>query len=194
MINKITICQDAFYAEFFSDNGTPYQQEITGEKLLKSLRVPCKLNANLTLRDICLLLEKHTDLKKIIGYHSLALDYMDQCNLRIITGQKQSQDIEYLEIYKFAELSHEDFAYFEYYSVCQGVGFEDQNSNEKIHYGLISSCFEEYGGLKIVLNDKMEINQINKNFQIECLKKVSVSFSLLDVLSTIYYELTFFGV
>lgn len=181
MADKVHITKRGIQALKWDSDARQYvKQKIS--TALHVLRCACHLDADLTLGDIFRVVEQDPDLVRF-------LEEWSWCNVDAFHSEarkpvvKEASDLAYIEIAKYFEWDD-----LEAQETIHVSGIGEPNENGATHYGLDFTPVNELVHLPIRLRPEMEIHKDHKK-----LGEAPCTFTLLDVLGEIYWEISFYG-
>jgi|SRR5579871_444097 len=145
------------------------------------LRCACHIDADVTLGDVFRGVEQDSELARF-------LEQWSWCNVEAFHAEARkpvtpASDLSYIEIAKYFEWGEHEAQETIHVS---GIGEADENG--VTHYGLDFTPVNELVHLPVRLRPQMEIHKDHKK-----LGEAPCTFSLLDVLGEIYWEISFYG-
>jgi hypothetical protein len=149
---------------------------------LHVLRCACHLDAGLTLGDIFRAVEQDPDLVRFLAEWSW-------CNVDAFHSEAckpavtEASDLAYIEIAKYFEWDEREAQ-----ETIHVSGIGEPNEHGATHYGLDFTPVNELVHLPIRLRPEMEIHKDHQK-----LGEAPCTFTLLDVLGEIYWEISFYG-
>jgi hypothetical protein len=191
MIHLVKITKDGFLATKNDEEEILLQ----GEDVFTGLRSECEIEEGVTLGDILNLVDKNEHLKKFLSNYCLL--HIDAHHDSALEEPEEHERLSYLEIDWCAEVWLDDrYNDLELYPNFSGYKNEDDT-----RYGLDFTPLNQLVYLPVKLNNDSSIHLMGSKERGEGWKlesktariKCERSFSLLDVLDGIYWEIGFHG-
>ena len=180
MTDKVHITKHGIQAfEWDGDAGQHLEQKIS--TALHVLRCACHIDADVTLGDIFRAVEQDPELVRFLQEWSW-------CNLEAfhLEAQKATgkrSDLAYIEIAKYFEWDK-----WEAQESIHVSGIGEPCEHGTTHYGLDFTPVNELVHLPVRLQSQMEIHKDH-----EKLGEAPCTFTLLDVIGEVYFEISFYG-
>jgi hypothetical protein len=193
-MDKVILKKEGFFGFSYQENASDREKELLQEAIFKGLRCKVELAPDLTLRDIMLNVERNESLKKFLSYYCW-------CNIdayhKLLDGKsKKLEHISYLEVCWILEIykNNGDDPFFYYYTTFNGVGNDPESAgtekeNANMNFVIMGSDVANVldHPIKLTINDNIYVD-MNPEY-----KNVSYEISLLEFLSSIYFEISFYG-
>ncbi len=156
------------------------------------------LDEAVTLRDLMNFVRKDEALTEFLRHYSSCFqieEFNDCLDKKPIIDE--NGEVEFLEIYWHVETHHYKDSYnvFEFGRI-PGFHGKGKRNGEETNFGIEFSPIEETAHLKVVLNEEFLIHHYQEKKQPHFItgeQKYKSSFTLLEVLNAIYWEISFFG-
>ena len=151
---------------------------------VSQLRSPCTIDPDVTLLDIFRAVERDAPLKFVLSEYSWCdVDAFHFEAEQPLKESEQASDLEYIEIaMRFEFDQHGANAVVD----VSGIGLPDEHGHT--HYALDLTPVNQIASLPVRLNPTAQILK-----ELETIGTAPYSFTLLEVLGEIYYEVSFHG-
>jgi hypothetical protein len=180
MADKVHITKGGFQALKWDSDVRQYVEDKIPSGL-HVLRCACHIDSGVTLSDIFHAVEQDPDLVRL-------LEQWSWCDLEAFHSEarkpaNEASDLSYIEIAKYFEWDESEAQ--ETIDVS-GIGHPDENG--VTHYGLDFTPVNQLVHLPVRLRPEMEIHKDHKK-----LGEAPCTFTVLDILGEIYWEISFYG-
>ena len=180
MADKVHITKGGIQALKWDSDVRQYVEDKTRSGL-HVLRCACHIDADVTLRDIFHAVDQDPDLVRF-------LEQWSWCDLEAFHSEAhkpatKASDLSYIEIAKYFEWDEMEAQETIHVS---GIGHPDENG--VTHYGLDFTPVNQLVHLPVRLRPEMEIHKDHKK-----LGEAPCTFTVLDILGEIYWEISFYG-
>jgi len=161
------------------------KKKVKKSKILTYLRWECRIAEGTTLKQIFKTIDRYKTLKFFISQYSWCPQIEEfQAQVKEPMRQIENNKITHLEICRFVKLSeYLDKKFFTSYTEFYGVG-------EKETYSISYSPLWQFADTPVKLKEEVTLY---KNLENNAIEKRNSDFSLLDVLDTIYWDISFIG-
>lgn len=177
-----------------SDKGQYLEEELNEDRMLIYLRCECRLVEELTLGGFFDAIGNYYSLKEFISQYSWCRE-LEAFHTQAKESHeiKDTQEVDFLEVYHWTEVhTYDGITDFDISADFHGLGKEIEG--ERTRYAVGYSPTYELAHLPLKLNNEVILYEPWKVGEPpkELLRAIR-TFSLLDVLDAIYYDISFMG-
>ncbi len=174
-------------------NNATDEWEMAPEHIFSLLSTECEIEEGVTLSDIFHAVEKYEELMLFMASYAWCWDVRQFHEQIKKPGNNEEKAGTYLEVYRAASIH----SFEGKDNLTSGCGFHLIDPNPAVEYKQISvSCtpLNEIANLPVRLNTNYEIYKKSKESVLPIsVLKTEMSYTLLEVLHAIYWEVSFYG-
>jgi hypothetical protein len=197
-IERVIISKEGLKIKYWSydeekEEGQTFFDLYDSEKdsIFYLLRQSCEIEEGVTLRDFCNIVKKDETLKMFIAQYSHCVNIDEWLNQIDEEPPVEDDDPEEEKIEKLFIDRCEEISDFEgKIEIDMSAGFHGKGKNET--YSLSGTHLGKYKDVPIELNEELLVYSWNKDEYKE-ISKGNFYFSLLDVLDTFFWDISFYG-
>jgi hypothetical protein len=187
-VSQVRIAKDGLKSFEWDGEIRQYVEESLASFVCR-LRCHCSIETGVTLGDIFAIVQRDRALAALIGDYSWC--DTSAFHAEALKPCGKPSDLTRLELSKYIEIDEDDAGEHLNFG---GIGPPDEHlkkqgiTDPEIHWGISLSPVNELASLPVVLNSTGSTMREHQE-----IAKVQVSFTLLEVLSEIYFEISFHG-